>query len=250
MNVQNASLRRREGRAVPQRSYAGLHVRVRQLLRDRGAARRAADRAEFAATGQLRSLRRAIVRLALYGATVDQSALLALSNPAHREAFGPVPEDRQGADPHGAGRTRGKRPGDRATAVEPDPHPRGKTHVHDRASYHHDRRRRRDARRHGRPHGAGDRLDAGRISLQCRWGNAHRRAGRPAAIQYRVRCDRDRARRDLPDPTRRHFPGRTHRWAGARLCLRELWGRLPVARSRPDRRQLPRQCARFPYAGR
>ena len=41
-----------------------------------------------------------------------------------------------------------------------------------------------------------------------------------------------------------------HGRPGARLYLRELRRRLHPARARPDRRQLPRQSARFPYAGR
>ena len=39
-------------------------------------------------------------------------------------------------------------------------------------------------------------------------------------------------------------------WPGARLSLRELRRRLHAAGARPDRRQLPRQFARLPHAGR
>ena len=41
-----------------------------------------------------------------------------------------------------------------------------------------------------------------------------------------------------------------HRRAGARLYLRKLRRRLHAAGARPDRRQLPRQFARFPHPGR
>ena len=53
-------------------SDAGLHVRLRQQLRDRGAARRAADRAQFAAALRLRALCRAAFRLALHRAARQQ----------------------------------------------------------------------------------------------------------------------------------------------------------------------------------
>ena len=70
------------------------------------------------------------------------------------------------------------------------------------------------------------------------------------ALPHRIRADRDRARRNLRDPARRHLPCRTRRRSGARLCLRELRWRLHAAGSRADRRQLSRQSARLPDAGR
>ena len=75
-----------------------------------------------------------------------------------------------------------------------------------------------------------------------------RRAAEQAALPHRVRRDRDRAGRSLRHPARRDLPRRADRRAGARLCLRELRRRLHAAGSRADRRELPRQCARFPHA--
>ena len=46
------------------------------------------------------------------------------------------------------------------------------------------------------------------------------------------------------------FRVETHRRSGARLSLRKLRRRLHAAGARADRRQLPRQCARFPHPGR
>ncbi len=75
-------------------------------------------------------------------------------------------------------------------------------------------------------------------------------AGGPAALPHRVRHHRRRARRDRRHPARREVRGRSARRAGARLRLRELRRRLHAARARTDRRQLPRQRARFPDPGR
>src|SRR5262245_30914225 len=73
-------------------SRTRLYVGLRQLVRDRGAARCAAGRAQFAAKGQVRPLRRAAVRLAVHRAAVDQPALLALSHPTHGQALGALPQ--------------------------------------------------------------------------------------------------------------------------------------------------------------
>ena len=69
---------------------AGYMSGLRQRLRDRGAARRAADRPQLAAEVRLRPLCRAAERLAVHRAAHDQRALLALPHPADRGALGPV----------------------------------------------------------------------------------------------------------------------------------------------------------------
>ena len=59
-----------------------------------------------------------------------------------------------------------------------------------------------------------------------------------------------RARLDRAGPARGEVPGRSCRRRSARLCRRELRASVPPARARPDRRQRPRQPARFRNAGR
>ena len=71
-----------------------------------------------------------------------------------------------------------------------------------------------------------------------------------SAPRHRIRPYRHRARRDRRDPARREIPRRDSVRARARLSLRELWRRVHAAGARADRRQLPRQFARFPHAGR
>ena len=90
-------------------------------------------------------------------------------------------------------------------------------------------------------------LDGERVLLQRRRRVPRRRAGGPPALPHRVRRHRHRARRDLRHPARRHLHGRADRRPGAGLCLRELRRRLHAAGPRADRRQLPRQSARFPH---
>src|SRR3990170_8669709 len=63
------SIRSRDVPVRRQRPEAGrVHVRLRQYLRDRSVAGRAADRTQLAAKGELRSLCRAALRLAFYRA--------------------------------------------------------------------------------------------------------------------------------------------------------------------------------------
>ena len=63
-----------------------LHARLRQRLRNREPARRAAAGPELAAALRLRALCRAAFRLALHRAARHQRALLALPHPAERQA--------------------------------------------------------------------------------------------------------------------------------------------------------------------
>ena len=74
--------------ANPQMEQNSISDRLRQRLRDRGAARRPADRPQLAAEVRLRPLRRAAQRLALHGAASHQRALLALPHPADGRATG------------------------------------------------------------------------------------------------------------------------------------------------------------------
>ncbi len=99
----SARLKRRTGyecRHPPQlgrdssvgRRIAGVSDRLRQRLRDRGAARRASGGPQLAAEVPLRALRRAAQRLALYGAADHERAELALPHPADGRPLGQVPE--------------------------------------------------------------------------------------------------------------------------------------------------------------
>ena len=76
--------------AAPRRA-AAISDRLRQRVRDRGAARRTAGRPQLAAALRLRALRRAAQRLAVHRAAHHQRALLALPHPADRRALGHVP---------------------------------------------------------------------------------------------------------------------------------------------------------------
>src|SRR5262249_58026322 len=110
-------------------SRSRLHVGLRQLVRERGAGRRARGGAQFAAKGQVRPLRRAALRLAVHRAAVDQPALLALSHPAHGQTLGALPQDRQGVDAHRAGGAGGERFADRPTALGTDPDTTREAHL-------------------------------------------------------------------------------------------------------------------------
>ena len=132
----------------------------------------------------------------------------------------------------------------------PIPMPERAAHLRDRASHHHHGGRCRNAGRHGEPRRVRHPLDGARAFLQCRRRTARGGAAEQPALPHRVRRDRHRAGRDLRHPARRHLPGRAGRRTGARLCVRELRRRLHAAGPRADRRQLPRQSARFPHAGR
>ena len=164
MNVQHpksfAPDRTRSGQSA---LHPRLHVRLRQRLRDRGAARRAADRPQLAAEVHLRALRGAALGLALHRAALDQRALLALSHPPEREAFGRFRKV------DGLLRTapapRGRR-ADRAHALGPDADPEGEAHLRRRPAHDDHRGRRRHAGRHGRASLLRHPLHGGRVLLQ------------------------------------------------------------------------------------
>ena len=227
--------------------HAGLHVRLRQQLRDRGVARRAADRAQFAAALRLWALCRAAFRLAVHGAARQQRTLLAVSDPAVGEALRTLRKSRRRAVAHRAV----PRAGDPVAQLRWDPAPIPKTGDDvpaGRADHDHGGRRQHPGRHGGAclPH---HQIDGRSAFLQCRWRDDVRAAAGQSALRHRVRPDRRRARRDRGDPARREIPCRDHGRPGARLSLRELRRRLHAAGARPDRRQLPRQCARFPHPG-
>ena len=209
----------RHERCPPGRSHARLHVRIRQLVRDRGACRRAAGRAKFASKGQFWPLCRAVVGLPVHGTAGQQPALVALPHPPHRQALRPLQEDRSGTHsyrPLGAG---GKRPPDRSAALGADPDAGRDTDFRERPAHHDHGRRRRDTNRHGGTCAARHRLHAERVLLQCGWRAADCCAGAQPSFPHRVRRHRDRAWRDLRDPARHDLQGRTHRWTCARVCV-------------------------------
>ena len=69
-----------------------------------------------------------------------------------------------------------------------------------------------------------------------------------AADSHRARHARRRARRNLRDAARHQVPCRAAGRRRPRLRLRKLRRAIPPAGTRPDRRQRPRQRARFPDA--
>ena len=98
---------------------------------------------------ELRALCRTALRLALHRAAGHQSALMALSHPTERQAFGPLRESRQGpdADRAGARETRDLPIGQ--LRWDPTPLPDGEVTFLERSAHHHDGRRFRHAGRHG-----------------------------------------------------------------------------------------------------
>ena len=248
MNVQNPSLRTKP-RPAGERHPARLHVRLRQRLRDRGAARRAADRPQLAAEMRLRPLCRAAHRLALHRAAHHQRALLALPHPADRRPTGASSRRRTPAC--GAPRPRRGRGADRAHALGPDPDSRT-SRSPSRGHPHHHHGGRCAARRPAWARTSTSSPAPWRTSTStmptasccsCRsratlrlwteFGIIDIEPGEIAVIPRGVKF-----RVELTDG-----PARGYR-------LRELRRRLHAARARPDRRQLPRQSARLPDAGR
>ena len=92
-------------------------------------------------------------------------------------------------------------------------------------------------------------IDGGRVFLQCRRRNDVRAAAGQSALRHRVRRIDVEPGEIAVIPRGVKFRVELHRRPGARLSLRKLRRRLHAARARADRRQLPRQCARFPHAG-
>ena len=228
---------------------AALSVRLRERIRDRGGARRAAAGAELAAARRLRSLRRAALGHGVHRAARREPALLALPHaPARRctARFGRIDDApaaqravRRGRDRRrtGCAGTRCRCPTTPADFVD------GLVTI--------GRQRRRRARRPGsaststaRNRSMRERVfyDAdGELLIVPQQGALRARA--PSSACW-TRARRDRAssraacsfRVELPDGAR------------ARLCLRELRRAVPPARARADRRQRPRQPARLPGA--
>ena len=132
----------------------------------------------------------------------------------------------------------------------PVPIPKEKLTFLDGHAHHDDGRRRQHAGRHGRARLSRHAIDGERLLLQRRRRDADRAAAGRAALLHRVRQHRGRARRDLRHPARREVQGGADGRSGARLCVRELRRQVHAARPRADRRQLPRQRARFQDARR
>ena len=155
---------------------------------------------------------------------------------------------RRRADPLGTAAR--ERAADRAAALGPDADPGREAHLRHRPAHHDHCGRLRDHGGHGGTRAARHAVDGARAFLQRGRRASRGRAAEPAALPHRVRRDRDRAGRGLRHPARRDLPRRADRRGGARLCVRELWRRLHAAGPRADRRELPRQSARLPHAGR
>ena len=232
--------RRRERAARDLRLPVGL----RQHLRDRGACRRAAGRAQFAAALPVRSVRRAAERHRVHGAARRQPQDLAVPDPpvgdaravrarrrrSHRRQLRRGRGDAQpaalepAADAERADRLR-RRPGDDGGQRRPA----------------------RADRRRGAPV-RGEPLDGAARVLRRRRRAADRSAAGPPALRHRARNDRRRAAGDRRRAARRALPGRAARPRGARLRVRELRRQLQAARPRADRLERARQPARLPDA--
>ena len=240
MANKTSSRPKREFGRLDRRGKSRLPVGLRQRLRERGAARRPAGRAQQPAEVPLRPLRGADFGLTLHGAAHHQQrSWLYRIRPTvkHWGRFEEIdaglwrtaPVPRQGGDP--------------AAAMEPDADPEGEFVLHRRRADHHHGRRCRHPRRHGDPRLSRHPLHAGRVLLQrrCR-DDAHPAAG-PHPDRDRVRPHRRRAVRDRRHPARGQDPRRAQGHGRTRLPVRELWRRLHAARARTHRRQLPGQPA-------
>ena len=229
---------------------AGLHDRLRQPVRDRGAARRAADRPQLAAALRLRPLCRAVsrVRPSPRRARTNERSWLYRIRPtvAHWGAFQKTDAGLWRTAPCAE-----VRDADPAAALGPDPDAgEGLSFVAGHPHHHH-RRRCGDAVRHG-----GARLSRSRA--RCRTSTSTTPTPRCCSCRSRARCGSatefgiiDIAPgRDRRHPARREVPRRAAGRPGARLPVRELRRRVHPAGARPDRRQLPGQSARLPDPGR
>ena len=226
-----------------------LSVRLRQRLRDRGAAGRAAGRPQLAAAVRLRPLRRAAQRLALHRAAR-----------APTSAPGSTASGRRCST--GAG---SRRPTSACGAPRPAPRSRCRSR---RCAGTRSRSRTRRCRSSracapsprratpARQAGMGAHVYLVTRSMEDEYFyNADGEmlfVPQQGALRFcdRVRHHRRRARRDRRHPARRQVPRRAAGRPGARLHLRELRRHVHAARARPDRRQLPGQPARLPDAGR
>ena len=226
-----------------------LHAGLRQRLRDRGAAGRAAawarTRRSAAPTGSMpsssraRPSRRRAAPTSAPGSTA--SARRCSTRGRFKQIDAALLEDR--AVPRRA------RPAARPAALGPGADPEGAAHLPHRHAHHDHGGRRQHAGRHGGARLSRHPVDGERLLLQRRRRAADRAAAGRAALLHRVRHDRGRARRDLRHPARRQVQGRAARRPGARLRVRELRRQVHAARPRADRRQLPRQRARLQDAG-
>ena len=229
--------------------HAGLYVRLRQQFRDRGAARRAAHRPQFAAALRLRALCGAVVRLAVHRAARQQRALLALSHPPVGQAFRAFRQGRCRIVAHRAVSRAWKLP---IGQLRWDPAPIPKAEM----TFLQGVQTMTTAGDAGTQAGMAAHIFLITKSMvDQHFYNADgemliRAAAGKLALRHRIRPHRCRARRDRGDSARREISRRTHRGPRARLSLRELRRRLHAARARADRRQLPGQCARFPDTGR
>ncbi len=69
------------------------------------------------------------------------------------------------------------------------------------------------------------------------------------ALSHRMRSAGSGSRRNLRDPARYPFPGRTFRASGSRIHLRKLRPASSITGAGADRHAGPGELARFPHAG-
>ena len=227
-----------------------LHAGLRQRLRDRGAAGRAARRARTRRSApptastpsscRARPSRRRAAPTSAPGSTASARRCSTRRSSRRRRCryWKTAPS------------TRRARPADRPAALGPGADPGGEAHLPHGHAHHDHRRRRQHAGRHGGARLSRHAVDGERLLLQRRRRAAGRAAAGSVALLHRVRQHRGRAGRDLHHPARRQVQGRADRRPGARLRVRELRRQVHAARPRTDRRQLPRQRARLQDAGR
>ena len=232
------------GTAGHDRACRRLHDRVRQRVRNRGAAGRPADRPQLAAALRLRPLCRADQRQPVHRPAGHQRTQLAVSHPPHGAALGPLRARRRRAVAHRALRTRPSCRRRRCAGI------RCRCRTHRPASWRAWRRSPPPATRRRIRGMAAHVYIATRSMVDEYFYNADGellivpQQGAPAAL-HRVRPHRRRARRDRRHPARREVPRRAAGRSGPRLRVRKLRRRLHPAGARPDRRQLPGQPARF-----
>ena len=212
----------------------GLHARLWQRFRDRGAARRASGRTELTAALRLWALRRAVVGHRLYRPRTPQRAHMVLPHPPQREACGPLRADRHSP--------LAKRAADRPGHCLARPIPVGPRAPHRRAAYladghahHDDGRGRLDADGHGEPRLSRYPVHARRVLLLGRWRVVGRAAGGAASLfdrTWRARC---RSARDRDPAARAGLPGRGAGRPLPGLCVRKLRPALRVAPPWADR---------------
>ena len=223
-----------------------LPERLRQRVRDRSAARRAAGRPQLAAARALRPVRRAAHRHRVHRAARRQprswlyrirpSAMHRPFEPmrceAHRQRLRRRCRRRRTSCAGIRCRCRRRRPifvdGLSTMAGNGDPAAQTGVAVH--------------------LYAANRSMERAQL-LQRRRRDAVRAAAGPPSLRHRARRARCRAAGDRRDPARRALSVELLDGTRARLRLRELRRALPPARARPDRLERPRQPARLPDAG-